>query len=550
MTAFDPTIEQQKAIDYQESMVVIAKPGSGKTFVVSEKVRFVLQGLKSHQGVIAISYTNKASDELKKRCTRNGIDQKSSFFGTVDKFFDGEIIIPFVKQLWGAPRDELQVTKISSLSEEEQEEFADIHENQVSSTDLDDHLDLVKSHFLSGRLFLETNGALALYVLNKSNACQNYIKARYTHVFIDEYQDSGLEQHELFLKLKELGLIAVAVGDADQSIFQFSGKDPKYLLSLARSQSFKSFPITLNHRCHPSLINYSMRFLDKKSALLETDSCQVYKKVCKGDQSAIAAWIDKCLEKAIAHYEIDRFCEVGILVKNNFSGHLINESLKTKHRFFINHPLEEHFSLWARLFCQLLTYKYDKSSTVQEIIDDALSWLSLDQAKELRKNIQKIRVFEQQNLLNLFEPIAELLLPNARSDEALKLLEESLKDDLANWFSPAKDDEVQIMTLHKSKGLEFDLVFHMDLYEWIFPSKAPGPNNDFDHPVYRAWEQDINLHYVGITRAKKACVLCTSTKRLVIDFNTGEQVERNGCASEFLSFDGLAQLRKNLLYEL
>ena len=546
MAAFDPTVEQKSAIDYPDSMVVIAKPGSGKTFVVSEKVRNVLQVLQPHQGVIAISYTNKASAELKRRCTHNGIDQKSSFFGTVDKFFDGEIIIPFLKQLWGSPQDDLQVMKINNLCEEEQEEFADIHVNQVSLADLEDHLDSVKHHYRLGRLFLETNGALALFVLNNSKACQNYIKSRYTHVFIDEYQDSGLEQHALFLNLKELGLIAVAVGDANQSIYQFSGKDPKYLLSLARSEDFKSFPVTLNHRCHPSIINYSMRFLDENSALLETDSCQVYKKVCTGDQSAIAAWIDKCLEKAIDHYKIDKFCEVGILVKNNFSGHLINESLKTKHRFFINHPLEDHFSLWSRLFCQLLAYKYDKSVTVQEIIDEALSRLSTDQANDSRKKIKRVRLAKQQRFLTLFESIAELLLPNARSDEALKLLEDSLDEDLSSWFKPAADDEVQIMSLHKSKGLEFDLVFHLDLYEWVLPKKKAGPGGDFNNCDYPEWEQDVNLHYVGITRARKVCVLCCSSKRKKKKWQSDLIETKTVSPSEFLDFDGLKQLRKCL----
>ena len=61
----NPTEEQKNAIDYSQSMVIIAKPGSGKTFVISEKIRNILPALPDYKGVIAISYTNKASDELK-----------------------------------------------------------------------------------------------------------------------------------------------------------------------------------------------------------------------------------------------------------------------------------------------------------------------------------------------------------------------------------------------------------------------------------------------------------------------------------------------------
>ncbi|USQ51773.1 UvrD-helicase domain-containing protein [Serratia marcescens] len=61
-------------------MVLTACPGSGKTTVIVNKVAKILSECKSYQGVIAISYTNKSSDELKKRCAKVVADTKSSFF--------------------------------------------------------------------------------------------------------------------------------------------------------------------------------------------------------------------------------------------------------------------------------------------------------------------------------------------------------------------------------------------------------------------------------------------------------------------------------------
>lgn len=68
------------------------------------------------------------------------------------------------------------------------------------------------------------------------------------------------------------------------------------------------------------------------------------------------------------------------------------------------------------------------------------------------------------------------------------------------------------MTLHKSKGLEFDLVFHLNLHEWILPNKKPI-NGDFYNCYYPSWQQDLDLHYVGITRAKKACYFIVPAQR-------------------------------------
>ncbi len=94
------------------------------------------------------------------------------------------------------------------------------------------------------------------------------------------------------------------------------------------------------------------------------------------------------------------------------------------------------------------------------------------------------------------------------------------------------------MTLHKSKGLEFDLVIHVDMYEWIFPNKRPGPNDDFDNPLYGDWRQDLNLHYVGITRARKACFLISSTKR-----TNNNGLQKNAKDSEFLKQNNIQSLR-------
>ena len=236
MATIVPTQEQKKCIDHQGNMVAIAIPGSGKTYVMSEKIRSVLPDLSDHKGVIAISYTNKASEELKKRSLKDGIGHKSSFFGTIDRFCSSEIIFPFLPQLWGNPGNEYEIKKIWDLDGQERNDFSWIKENQVSLEEIENYLELLQTYFRQGILFLETSGALALYTLINSNACQKYIRARYTHIFVDEYQDSGLEQHELFLKLEKIGLVAVAVGDANQFIFGFSNKDSKYLLGLAKKK--------------------------------------------------------------------------------------------------------------------------------------------------------------------------------------------------------------------------------------------------------------------------------------------------------------------------
>lgn len=541
MKSIEAIPEQVSVIAFDNNLVVIARPGSGKTFVVSEKVRNILPRLATYQGVIAISFTNKASNELKVRCKRNGINTKSSFFGTIDKFCFSEIVVSFLKQLWGMPRSEIAIEKLSDLPADENRLFALPKSDEQLS--IEKNIDIIREYYLKGRLFLEFNGLLALYVLRNSIACRKYIQARYTHVFIDEYQDSGLEQHNIFLELESLGLTAIAVGDVDQSIFGFSGKSSKYLVDLSNNSKFTTFPLNDNHRCHNSIINYSLRLLNAKTSLLPVESINVFLKIVGGTQSDVGTWIESMVPEVIEKYAITKKCNIGVLVRSNQTGELINGSLKIKHRFFHSVQLEEHFSLWAQLFCSLLYYRFNERNTAEDIIREYAKILSEPVTlRMLRTAIKSIRFCSREELKDICVRIAQNILPRATNVKTIELLSAVIaSQQLLDSFKPALDDEVQVMTLHKAKGLEFDVVFHLDLYEWSFPAKVPGPENDWDHPVYNDFTQDLNLHYVGVTRARKACVLCTSTKR----FNYLSQM-KNGKPSEFLLMNNLDQLRNNL----
>ena len=103
---------------------------------------------------------------------------------------------------------------------------------------------------------------------------------------------------------------------------------------------------------------------------------------------------------------------------------------------------------------------------------------------------------------------------------------------------------VVLTTMHKSKGLEFDIVFHLNMCEWELPFRIIK-DNDFNNPLYPNWEQDLNLHYVGVTRARKACFLVRGTQR-----TNNRDILKMAKDSEFLSLNGIEVLRKDYWYGL
>jgi len=533
-----PSKEQQSIIDYNDHTVVIAQPGSGKTFTLSNKIVNILSELPDYKGVIAISFTRKASRELEKRCLNNGINRKGSFFGTMDKFYISEIILPFGRHIFGRPKKELEI-----IEKDNEAVKKIIGTNQIDdiNTWIKNNEDMLKSLYLEGYILLESVSVLSLFILNNSQACLNYLTARYCHIIIDEYQDSSREQHEVFIKLKDFGLKSIAVGDINQSIYGFANKSSEFLIEMAQDKEFKLFRLTKNHRCHPSIINYSMKLISKDfDDFIPIEEKRIFSKKVQGTEKDIASWLDQAIPESMEYFGLKDFNEVGILVRGNRTGEIIDKHLSIEHKLFSGTSFDSDSSLWGNLFESILSFIFSSNSTKYELIESYLDIeIQQQRAKQVIKLLNDLETMKISDtpldMTDNFIKIANLIYPNAENNNAVNILKLVLKSTKElDKFKPAKSNQVQIMTLHKSKGLEFQIVFHLDLYEYIFPSKYKGK--------YTSPLQDLNLHYVGITRAKECCVLCTSTIR----HNNNGQI--NGSNSEFLELKRLIPLRDIFMY--
>lgn len=233
---------------------------------------------------------------------------------------------------------------------------------------------------------------------------------------------------------------------------------------------------------------------------------------------------------------------IAILVRNSLSGKIVNDTLTTTHKYIENTELDTCSQIWARLFSDLLFYSFDMGQCASNIIEKwTLYDLNLSYKNLLKGYLNTLKRLDREDLkdnINIFVNIAEILCPNNKSEVAYNCLKKVINDEnLLNSYIPVKDDEMQIMTIHKSKGLEFDVIFHLDLYKSVLPAKQ-------SHNDTKKMEEDKNLHYVGITRAKKCCFLLTSTKNIVN--YKGEMQEWNSNPSEFLEKINLISLRHNL----
>lgn len=538
------TKQQVAAIVHSGNLVITACPGSGKTTVISEKIRNELESIKRHQGVIAITFTRKASKELALRCKRGGKETKSSFFGTIDAFCLSEIIFPFSKFIFGPSPDNLQSKFKNELSEEENSLITEVEilHGELSSENLDDYMVALKELYAMGCIYFPSIPFLANHIASQSKSCRNYLKARYTTAYIDEYQDSSSAQHDLFLSLLDVGIRGVCVGDIQQSIYGWRKSSPEFLKQLINLPAFNHLTVSTNHRCHSSISNYANRLFEEDSEVEQSDELRVYHCKVEGTELDAALKLNNIIPSVIKRFPVNSPSSVAVLVRYNKGLERLREKLTIPCKIYTEDNLSRIESKVSQLCVALLELKFDKSMLVDDVINtySTAGDIRRDRLKELRNAIKSVRTSALEDLADSILAVSQLLLDVPVTELETNALRQIVNDpELLNQYLPATEDQVQCMTLHKSKGLEFDIVIHLDLVEWVFPRRMPGAN--YDDRFYPELEQDLNLHYVGITRAKNACVLIHTTQRI-----NAQGAVKQAAPSIFLSLPGLDELYKTV----
>ena len=141
MAELNPTLsEKQRQIveqPIQGSIQVLASAGSGKTRVLTERIRYILSGLKK-DGVIALTFTNKAAVEMKDRLTKGGVDEDRIWVGTIHSV--AQRILEQYGHTIGLPSD----VQIFERDKDRMEVF--LEALRADGVDIDDYLDLSLIH--------------------------------------------------------------------------------------------------------------------------------------------------------------------------------------------------------------------------------------------------------------------------------------------------------------------------------------------------------------------------------------------------------------------
>ena len=280
--------EQKEAVRSSGNTVVLAGPGSGKTETLVIKIAHLLSSeIRAPRGLACLTYNNDTVKEFRNRLAGFSIyPGRRVFLGTVHSFCLNCILRPFgalvAERFSGGIRVAAE-NRASSLLEEAMDQLG---LNETTSwlatrlTRLRRRIDCRED--ISGfaetdiqvldryRESLETNGLVdfeemvssALNFVREQDWIPPLLAARFPWLIIDEYQDLGGPLHSIVTTLLEKTDIRVfAVGDPDQTIYDFTGASPEYLRALSQRTDFRSITLRFNYRSGKRLIAASQAAL-------------------------------------------------------------------------------------------------------------------------------------------------------------------------------------------------------------------------------------------------------------------------------------------------
>lgn len=366
------SIKQSEIVNLGEGAFLIeASAGSGKTRVLTERVKKLLEDNSSK--VLAITFTNKASEELKERISLDKIKNKNVFVGTFHSFCQSilesrfkllgfqkmphifedesdrseiveEVIksIPYFTDIFNgmdSKQKSSYKTRVLHFISEVKRELAEPEE--LITEEGEEHFLMLYNEYQDN---LRSNNAidfddltLLIYQLFMNNeAVQNLYSKSYNYIFIDEGQDLNKAQYYLLKSLCGENIKNVMiVGDPNQSIYGFNGATPEYMKNFF-IEDFKATKIILdeNYRCSKKIITASNLLMDLNIAAdkyVKEGKFEIYKAQSEQDEAKYIVQKINELVSLQTHPDIEgniEYSNISILGRNRFVFKYIEEQLQ------------------------------------------------------------------------------------------------------------------------------------------------------------------------------------------------------------------------------
>ncbi|HDR8982163.1 TPA: ATP-dependent helicase [Burkholderia vietnamiensis] len=567
------------------ALLVVAGPGSGKTRVLTERVRSLLTNVPGHFRVLALTFTNKAADEMRDRLSDLGENRQRAFIGTLHSFClemlveRGKLVgVEGEPHIFEQHKDRkevlLEAIRQDPVLDEELNQIVDRKERNRRVDNWLQMVSRVKAHpitcaVLSDELDkrvldaydagLRACGAydfddlllLGYRLLTNNPKLADFYRRLYRFVCVDEAQDLNEAQYALLCALcGDSYKNVMMVGDPKQSIYGFNTSSPEYMEKFRFEFAAKLIELTENFRSSRAVVNVA-RSIDPNYLVDAQLPIKGGARVFVGDdEEHEARLIVDELELLFVqgHPDVEGGVEpskCAILGRTRFALLAIENELRRRtvpfyKRLTANHENEsdlvDEFQLslrvlanprdrlhWAALATKWMTRPpesvTDAMVALSQMAQSAAEQRAKAVAEAVASIVQNTARLDLMPAFKLLRSYADSLDENTRraiyedvavfqqewdqylrSDGTSRTLSGFMSSKALGATQKAHRDGVALLTVHSSKGLEFDVVFVAGMAEGTFPDyRAIGR--------VREMAEESRNAFVAVTRSKRLLYL-------------------------------------------
>ena len=579
---------QKKAIEHGAGpLMVLAGPGSGKTFVITHRIKYLIEGPGINPAhILVVTFSRAAAKEMKDRfeklCSKSPVT-----FGTFHSVFFNLLKTAYGFNSEQIASDELRYTLIKELIKRNTIENEDINtlagnllneialvkqdnisiKNYYSNSISSDTFKKIYSDYESelearGKLDFEDMLSLTYELLSERSDILKAVQNRYRYILVDEFQDINFLQYNIIKLMAGEKQNITVVGDDDQSIYRFRGARPEIMLGFERDfRNVKKVFLDINFRSSTQIVNASTKLISFNSKRFPKSF-----KAKNGDGAPVSLieFKNPFLEVNSIIKDIKDYIKSGqdinniaVLYRTNLSPRLLIERLMRNNiPFTIRDAIPNLFDHWVAKdiisYIKLAINMGDKSDLLR-ISNKPNRYISRDSLSSSRANIETLFDYydDKSYMIKRIVELREHLrtIKNLKPATALRYIRNvvgydeyieeycdmngvesddcySILGDLENsaaeyntfndWFvhmdeykdeliearkkSNENDKGVRLMTFHSSKGLEFDIVYIIDVNEGSVPYKKAKGVDEI--------EEERRMFYVAMTRARKKLFIC------------------------------------------
>lgn len=593
---------QKTALSHKTGpMMVLAGPGSGKTTVITHRIKELLEQGVTPSGILVITFTKAAAMEMKERFLRLvgesyekgegkvtfgtfhsvfyqilklayrfpagsvlGEEEKRDFFKSwiekseLEVEDEGEFISSVINEISYVKGNQIDLSYYYSQNCPE-EWFKKLYSGYEDMLRKSGKLDFDDMLVMCYDLFRERKDILAAW------------QKKYKYILVDEFQDINRIQYEIvrMLALPENNLFIV--GDDDQSIYRFRGAKPEIMLGFMQDYpDAKQVLLAENYRSAKEIVETSLRLIGHNKVRFPKALVPVHGvgrpvdiSIYENPLKEMEDVAKKLRQYVMAGYAYE---DMAVLFRTSTGSGLLSEKLMEYNiPFQMRDVIPNLYSHWIAkdLFSYLTlgqggrkrsdfyrimnrpnryfsrdafetpevsldavkSFYQDKSWMENRVFDLEHDLKTIGQLKpsaainyirkavgydEYLKSYAEFRRISPEELFEIADRLAESSVGFESFSDWQKHIaqyEETLKSQKAAQRAEEKTERsgVTLSTMHSAKGLEYRIVFVIDVNEGVVPHHKSATAADI--------EEERRLFYVAMTRAKERLHLCAVRER-------------------------------------